>query len=253
MKFSKNNSKHSLRYPKFDQPNKNSYLYKVITKSCYEDMLKNNYLYFNRVDQYEDDKRDSDRPDKDKNISQQVTFDKNKNVTLDDCYNRSRSKIYACCFSQKITEELWKTYGKEDYTKSVCLVIKSENLIRFTDDVISKKHEISDQHGNTFTIPLCYNHGLVTYCDYRNDQVTKKHLPNLVKFAFFKDKKKFSSEKEFRIILYPQYALLEHTIKGDKLKFPKGILLSPFKFSNLCAEIKNYSQREDILSDNKGY
>ena len=67
-------------------------LYKIVSLENFIDMFKNNYLYFKRVDTYEDDKNDSDQPKSDKKASKETTFLNAPNFTIEEYYQQARSR-----------------------------------------------------------------------------------------------------------------------------------------------------------------
>ncbi len=84
---------------------KGTSLYKIVSLHYFCDMIKNDYLYFTRVDTYSDDSRDSDLPDRDKEIGKKSRFVSDPNSSIVDHYEICRSKTYACCFSTENTDE----------------------------------------------------------------------------------------------------------------------------------------------------
>ena len=62
-------------------------LYKVVSFENFLKMLYENYLYFNKVDNYADDKNDSAQPEREKLMNQQLYFEKDPNFTLRNYYD----------------------------------------------------------------------------------------------------------------------------------------------------------------------
>lgn len=201
------------------KPHANKYIYKIIPGNYFLDMAKNNYLYFRRVDKYSDDINDSALPDKDRNLSQQSKFQYAPNISMADYYDGCRSKSYACCFTTKISEHVWKHYGSDN--NSICLIFKSGKLIEYINTTLNNSRLIIKDH--LYHDFFWINYGLVEYMDY-NEQYLLKYLPNPTKYIYIKDMK-YSEEKEFRISLscsqYTSYVLPN----GEHLTFPESIQL----------------------------
>jgi hypothetical protein len=93
-------------------------------------MLEKNYIYFSRVDMYDDDIRDSDQPDKDKGLSETSKFENAPQFSAKNNYDHCRSRTYACCFSTENTPYIWTQYGGSNCS-AICLVFNSSRLIYF--------------------------------------------------------------------------------------------------------------------------
>ncbi len=65
------------------KPPKNSSLFKIICSEYIFDMIEHNYLFFNGVDNYTDDKRDSDQPNHDKELCKGIGFEKENFYTCE--------------------------------------------------------------------------------------------------------------------------------------------------------------------------
>jgi hypothetical protein len=201
--------------PLLNKPNEDSHLYKVILFRNFNDMINRNYLYFNRVDTYNDDIRDSDPPDKDKKIFREKYFEKSTNYNLYDYYKNCRSRTYACCFSLEGSSHIWK-YG------DACIVFNSSKLINYLNNNYknSKIQFENECLKNIFFI----NYGLVKYGSLKNDILSNPTLPNPITCAYFKDSN-FSKEKEFRITL-SCFGLGKFIFKGLEFTFPKSLELA---------------------------
>jgi len=104
-----------------NKPTNGALLYKIISSKYFFAMIEKKYLYFKRVDTYDDDKRDADQPDKDKELTTGIRFEKSPEYTAQQYYSDSRSRTYACCFSTENTTYLWKHYDNQE-SNAVCLV-----------------------------------------------------------------------------------------------------------------------------------
>ncbi|MCW8469416.1 DUF2971 domain-containing protein [Fluoribacter gormanii] len=201
------------------KPNANKNIYKIVSGNFFLDMINKNYLYFRRIDKYSDDINDSALPDKDRSLSQQSKFQYAPNISMADYYDSCRSKSYACCFTTKISEHIWKHYGNSN--NSVCIIFKSGKFINHMNATLySSRLIIKDHLYHDF---FWINYGLVEYMDY-DEQYLLKYLPNPTEYIYIKDRK-YSKEKEFRISL----SCLQHESyvlpNGEHLNFPESIQL----------------------------
>jgi len=180
-----------------NEPISGTTLYKIIKHENFLDMLDKGYLYFHRVDQYADDKRDSDQTDKDKVLSRESKFEKKPSFTLEDYYAQARQRSYACCFTTEETDHIWQHYAGND-NKACCLVLDCDALIRFLNRTYSQSY----MYGVSFKCKpfLFLNYGLVAYGDLLNDELAKPEAPNPIEYLYFKGEA-YSKEKEFRITL----------------------------------------------------
>jgi hypothetical protein len=180
------------------KPDKEAFLYKIIPSKYFLDMLKNNYLYFRRVDTYYDDQKDSAQPENHRRNYGNITFENAPNFELTDYYNRFRSRTYACCFTTENTEYIREHYSNGD-PNAVCLAFKYGPFIdQLNSTYKGSKILLRDQFLDNF---LNINYGIVTYGTF-NEFISKRDgAANPIEFAYFKDKEKFSEEKEFRITL----------------------------------------------------
>ena len=181
------------------KPVEGALLYKIVSPENFFDMFEKCYLYFRRVDTYADDKRDSDQPDKDKEISYIGKFESNPNYTAMNYYALCRAKTYACCFSTQKTQHLFEHYGKSNHN-ALCLVFDCHKLIKFLNQFFDKSYLLSEKKkiDNFF----CINYGLVVYGDF-DETFLKKGLPSPVpiQYVYYKNAEKYGVEQEFRIAL----------------------------------------------------
>lgn len=201
--------------PLLMQPDEDAFLYKIIKLEHFFDMLEKKYLYFKRVDTYTDDKRDSDQPDGDRLLSEEVGFERNPNYTLNDYYEGSRKRTYACCFALENTPYHWETYGGDD-PNPVCMVVHFGKLRDFLNRTLAESRIITQGQvwHNFFNI----NYGQVQYGDLEKDILTQKTHKNPIEYAYFKDNR-WENDTELRITL--------STIGIGNFANPDG---SPFDF-----------------------
>ncbi|HVE44938.1 MAG TPA: DUF2971 domain-containing protein [Gammaproteobacteria bacterium] len=202
------------------KPDEETLLYKITSSDNFFKMLKDNYLYFKRVNTYTDDTRDSDQPDKDKEASEKSKFENAPEYTARHYYDSCRSKTYACCFSTENTSHIWEHYGDND-SNAICLVFDCYKLINFLNNYFDEARLIYNNERliNFFFI----NYGLVTYGDFNNAFLTQ-HLPNPIEYVYFKDEK-FAKEKEFRISLSCLGKRKYRLPDGTKFNFPESLIL----------------------------
>lgn len=202
------------------KPHGNKLLYKIIPSEFFIDMVKNNYLYFSRVDTYKDDGKDSDLPNKDRRLSDQSKFQNNPEFSAADYYDRCRKQTYACCFTTENTNYIWQHYDKND-PNAVCLVFRSGKLIQYLN---SHFEESILNIGNASYV----NYGLVTYINY-DEQYLSERLLNPTAYVYAKDADKFSEEKEFRISLSSLGCFNYVLPNGEEFCFPPYFEL-PFNY-----------------------
>jgi hypothetical protein len=200
------------------KPINGTLLYKIIPAQYFFDMLEKKYLYFRRVDTYCDDKRDSDQPDKDKELTKGIKFEKSPQYTVQQYYSDTRSKTYACCFSTENTQYLWDHYDNQE-SNSICLVFDCEKLMKHLNSKYENAKLIVDnkEYFNFFFI----NYGLVTYGNF-DEAYINKELLTPIKYAYFKDASKYSEEKEFRISLS---CIGRYKVGDYEFDFPESIQL----------------------------
>ncbi len=240
--------------PLLKKPGENSVLYKIVSSENFIDMVQHDYLYFKRVDTYSDDKRDSDQPDKDKEISDKSKFEKAIDYTAKNYYDSCRSKTYACCFSTENTASLWENYG-DDRSGGVCLVFDCHKLINFMNLSFDETRIIYQNQKlmNFFYI----NHGLVTYGDF-NNAFLKERLPNPIQYVYFKGADKYTEEKEFRMSLSCLGICKYMFPDGTEFSFPDSLQLS-FDFAEAIRrgvlrriEVRDQSGDEDKIKKELG-
>ena len=205
------------------QPEAKQTLYKVIPKEYFDDMVKNNYLYFNRVDTYEDDKADGEQLPLDRPQNQQLQFSYGSRVykngiwryfTVEDYHDQARSRAYACCMSLEFLEHMKKEYGKGS---PVCLEFPFTELRNTLNETIEHSSLICEKQ----QVPQIFsiNYGLVEY-------VSKKSLRssviNPIKYLYMKDDS-YQNEREFRITLSVLGLGNFGLVNGRILDFKRGM------------------------------
>jgi len=165
-----------------EQVSDETMLYKIVSFENFCKMLEGNYLHFNRVDNYIDDKNDSNQPEQERLMNEKFFFEKDPNFTLRNYYEGCRKRSYACCFSLDIPKaDHWKEYGGKEPEKAVCLVMNFGKLKSLL---------------NIFHL----NYGVVKYGSFVNDIISHTIRPNPIEYVYFKDSK-YKKERELRISL----------------------------------------------------
>ncbi|MCB9978503.1 MAG: hypothetical protein H6862_02700 [Rhodospirillales bacterium] len=209
--------------PLLKQPPDDQLLYKYVKLDYFEDMLKHGYLYFNRVDSYKDS-CDGDQLRLDREQNQRVGFFKSPESTAENCYDRCRSRTYACCFSLEHSSHIYNAYGRD----AVCLVFHFGKLREMLNQTIGA---LKWQYGNgsspassgVFPNIFFINYGIVEYTDFSEDRLNTEYLPNPIQYTYLKDKK-FEAEQELRISL-STLGIPSPVIGDSPMIFPKSFCL----------------------------
>lgn len=184
-----------------DMPPDDQVLLKIMSLDHFEQSLRDSYLYFNRVDRYDDDKCDGEIPRKDRDLAERVTFEKAPKMTLADYYDRSRARTYACCFTMENSPAMWREYGGPGGQDTKVGLEVSFGMLR---------HLMNEAVGvvlgaETGTTPnslqlFSVNYGQVKYGEWGDLQLTDQTFQNPVIPFFWKDRR-YEREKELRIVL----------------------------------------------------
>jgi len=205
------------------QPEDDAIIYKIMTLENFKKSFEERYLYFNRVDGYEDDCKDSSQPEQERLLNCKKNFLKSRSYTLENKNDDLRKRVYACCFSLNIpNSEQWEQYGGSD---AVCLELnfgklKSfmnssfesmglkicglPNFVRgkFSEYIISEDCNVGDivtfknsQDFENAASPTVekyvqffdLNYGKVIYGDFGSVKISDKNLANSIKYVYFKD------------------------------------------------------------------
>lgn len=168
-------------------------IFKVMSKNDFELSKKDNYLYFNRVDSYEDG-NDGLQLLLDLIGNQESKFETNPNYSYSKFLDKMRRSTFACCFST-IDNSRSHNYGSDDGSGKVCLKFNLDKLINQLKTLTCFGQDRSDQ--------IYLSFGEVTYLDWSKVKLNEKELQNNIKYIFIKDKIKWSHENEFRLALIP--------------------------------------------------
>jgi hypothetical protein len=188
---------HLLRQPEPDQ-----LLFKVVKVRNLIDMLKKNYLHFQRVDTYTDDMADGEQLPLDRLVGAGISFEKTPAYTLEKYYDCARARTYACCFSLENSAYIWEHFAPA--RDAVCLVFDFGKLRQGLNASIQAS---LDNHGllvheeNHFKQIFSINYGVVEYIDRQAHALHPVRIANPIQFTFLKDKGRYASEKELRVAL----------------------------------------------------
>jgi len=222
-----------------DIPSDNQLLYKMMTVENLLRSIVGNYLYFNRVDSYIDfpnaDQNDGRQLPKDQPGNESLRFEKAPNFSAADYYNQSRTQTYACCFSLKNSDYIWKEYGNGSEKGKVCVVFEFGKLRAMLNQTLQQGNAgLEDNDGNRYRQIFSLNYGIVEYCEWENHQENIVRYPNPIKYIYLKDNK-FAGDNELRISL-STIGIGKFVLKnGSIMQFPPGLQLS-FNFRSAFAD-----------------
>jgi len=220
-------------------PPDNQLLYKIMTVDNLLSSIVGNYLYFNRVDSYTDfpsaDPHDGQQLPKDQKTNLRSRFIKAPDFSVADYYDKSRARIYACCFSLENSNYIWEHYGNGSAKGKVCIVFEFGRLRATLNQTLQPGNAALEYNGNRCHQIFSVNYGIVEYVEWDTHQANTEHFPNPIKYTYLKDKERFCEEKELRISLSTlgigQFALND----GNTMQFPSSLQLS-FDFRAAMAD-----------------
>jgi len=233
-----------------DQPNAHVLLYKIVNIDDFIDMIKNNYLYFKRVDTYRDDCRDSDIPDHDQPIAEKEYF-QDSNHNLLNYYRNFRERSYACCFTLKHTPYIWRHYGSNN-KDAICIVFNYNKFLQYIRNN-GLQVTLNNKRYSFFNL----NGGLVKYGSLINESLIKNnnsYLTNPIHHIYFKDVK-YKNEHEYRLSLsFPIGGYVNIIDKDNKksLDFPNSVKFEfDFTLADTFKVINKIYFRKEFLQSNK--
>jgi hypothetical protein len=150
------------------QPIQGQLLFKIVKVQYLIDMLQKNYLHFQRVDRYTDDKADGEQLPLDRPIGAGISFEKDPTYSLEKYYDCARARTYACCFSLEDSACVWERYAPE--RDAVCLVFDFEQLrqrLNATMQTSLDNHGLLVQGEIRLRQIFSINYGIVEYVDKR--------------------------------------------------------------------------------------
>lgn len=199
------------------QPDNNQLLYKFIKWQNFYSSVVGGYLYFNRVDLYDDftnsDQSDGEQLPLDRINNEKITFIKDPSYSLSKLNDDSRSKTYACCFSLECTDYMWEKYGNNGQD-SLCLVFNFGKLRQILNETFNSSAVIDSNSICSQIFSITY--GNIEYVD--RERHKSKH-PNNIYNTYYKSDL-FKEEREFRIALSTPIG--KYMIGERELIFPKS-------------------------------
>lgn len=229
-------------------------LYKIMNMENLLRSIDGKYLHFNRVDCFGDspgaDAHDGRQLLQDQQRNAQIRFISAPSFSAADYYDCSRKRTYACCFSLKNSDYLWKQYGKGAHGGKVCVVFRFGILRSTLNRTLRSGCAISDEHGNRCPPVFDLDYGIVRYVDWDRSSAHDSYLANPILHTYLKDGAKFSQEEEFRIALSAlgtgQYVLPDNRA----FHFPPSLHLSfDFRNATSCGTIEEVQCELDSQTD----
>jgi len=203
-------------------------LYKIMSVENLLRSIIDGYLHFNRVDSYEgfpgSDSYDGRQLPQDQQGNVETMFEKNPSFTSKHYYEQARTRTYACCFSMKSSDYIWKNYANDSEKGKVGIVFIFSKLRTMLN------HSFADSmlecNGIKFRQIFDINYGVVNYIDWKVHQANKERLPNQIEYTYLKSNT-FVEENEFRISL-SAFGLGKFVLNdGSIIDFPNNLQL-PF-------------------------
>lgn len=184
--------------PLLQLPPDGQLLYKVMRVEHFLQSVEESYLHFNRVDGYVDIPDDGAQTPTDRPINAAATIEKAPHFSVENYYDRSRSRTYACSFSLEDTDHIWSMYGNGGARGKVGVVVDFAKL-RATLNRTLQADGVMLEHGGTLLRQMfSINYGLVEYVDWAT---YRSGAANPITYTYLKDQKGYSDDKELRISL----------------------------------------------------
>ncbi|MCU7918508.1 MAG: hypothetical protein KZQ95_09150 [Candidatus Thiodiazotropha sp. (ex Epidulcina cf. delphinae)] len=214
-------------------------LYKIVSAENLLRSIVGGYLHFNRVDSYSDfpnaDLHDGQQLPKDQPGNAGARFKNAPHYTAADYYDRSRTRTYACCFSLENSDFIWQNYANGSERGKICVVFEFGKLRSKLNKTLQPGNTVLEYEGNRCHQIFSVNYGIVEYVEWNSHQTNSEYLANPIKYAYLKDKQRFSEENEFRISLSAigigHFALRD----GSIMQFPSNLQLA-FDFRSAIAD-----------------
>jgi len=205
------------------QPASGDLLFKVVKVSYLADMLRNNYLHFQRVDLYAEDATDGEQLPLDRPVGAGISFEKSPTYTLEKYYDCARSRTYACCFSLEHSAYMWEHYAPA--RDAVCLVFCFDKLRQRLNSTMQASLDndgLLANGENRFRQIFSINYGVVEYVDRQAHALHPVRMANPLQFTFLKDKG-YASEMEMRVALSAQGIGQFVMNNGTRMELPSAL------------------------------
>lgn len=223
--------------PWLKQPSVGTKLYKIMRFQDFENSIVNKYLYFRRVDKY-NDIYDSDQPQLERDKNMKIHFEKQPEIKYGTIIEQQRERTYGCCFSTQLNDYLWDTYSQND-PNAVCIEFNYTKMTNYMIKIFQNLR-VNYIHGNEEKSFCNYqngvnvfhlNYGLIKYID--PSRYFNNTLLNTILYSYLKNKDLYSEDNEFRITLC---TLISGSIKlsnGLPFNFPDSLKLEfDFQLAN---------------------
>lgn len=178
-------------------------LYKVMKAEHAIASIAGGYLHFNRVDCYRDfpgaDPYDGAQLPEDMAANQAAAFASQRVWTLADYYEQARTRTYACCFSLKNSDHIWREYAQGGAHGKIGIVFDFAKL-RDRLNATFGGARLRLSNGETADQVFSINYGEVDYVDRQSFRANGTLMQNPIVYTFIKDAA-FSPENEMRIAL----------------------------------------------------
>lgn len=210
-------------------PDDEKLLYKVMSVEHLLSSIDNSYLYFNRVDDYNDfpgaDMNDGRQLPKDQRRNSSSKFKKSPEFSAENYYDQSRARTYASCFSLKNSSFIWENYGNNNGKGKVCIVFKFGKLRASLNETLRPGNGALEYNGSRCAQIFSINYGIIKYVEWDSHQLNAEALPNPIMYTFLKDKENFARENELRISLSAP-GIQRFQLNGKEMEFPRSLQLS---------------------------
>lgn len=220
-------------------------VYKVMKTEDLLASVNESYLFFNRVDNYNDfpkaDKFDGEQLPKDKDANEKIKFQSNPNFSLKNYYDQSRSRTYAFCTSLN-KQYIWHNYHNNSKNGKICIVFHLDKLRIMLNEIHKSSTLI---YGNRIECHQIFsiNYGKIKYVDHKIHRANQDKFPNPIIYTYLKDKE-FKNEEEFRISLSATGMGKFVLESKDPIHFGESI-----KFSFNFLQASNVGVIQEILFD----
>lgn len=211
--------------PLLRAPSESQHLYKVMKAEHAIASIAAGYLHFNRVDCYRDfpgaDPYDGAQLPEDIAANQAAAFTSTRAWTAADYYDQARGRTYACCFSLKNSDHIWREYAHGAEHGKIGIVFNFAKLRdRLNATLNGARLRLSN--GEPADQIFSINYGVIDYVDRQSFRANKSLLQNPIVYTFMKDAT-FGQESELKIALSAlgigQFILRD----GSQLNFPESL------------------------------
>ncbi len=188
--------------------------------------IEDSYLYFSRVDGYQDfpgaDPHDGQQLPADQPGNLGAKFEKAPEYSVADYYDQCRARTYACCFGLENADYLWNNYANGSEHGKVGIVFNFSKLRARLNQSLVPEQTVLTFNGITCRQIFSVNYGVIEYVDWERHQANTEHLPNPIQYTYLKGIQ-FSDEKELRVSL-STLGMGQFALNGGKIfEFPPGL------------------------------